>query len=181
MSEMSAAQRVMRARIVPRSVIVPSCHRKAWYLALGGPGIADDLAPRAGRETRQTGRRDLIGAWLRPDSAVCSRTPTDDPDGQLGRQPGTMPTIMKGIGLALVLLGSLVALGLGLLVAQSQGVAQGAVTFGVGGVIAYVGFETFSRARDRERGEKLRTNEAARQAAETEAGGLGSTEGRSDS
>jgi threonine/homoserine/homoserine lactone efflux protein len=92
-----------------------------------------------------------------------------------------MPTSMKGIGLALVLLGSLVALGLGLLVAQSEGMAQGAVTFGVGGVIAYVGFETFNRARDRERGEELRTDEAARRAAETEAGGPGSTEGRSDS
>jgi len=88
---------------------------------------------------------------------------------------------MKGIGIALVLLGSLVALGLGLLVAQSEGTAQGAVTFGVGGVIAYVGLETFNRARDRERGEKLRTDEAARRAAETEAGGSGSTEGRSDS
>jgi threonine/homoserine/homoserine lactone efflux protein len=92
-----------------------------------------------------------------------------------------MPTSMKGIGLALVLLGSLVALGLGLLVAQSEGVAQGAVTFGVGGVIAYVGFETFNRARDRERGEKLRTDEAARRTVETEAGGPGSTEGRPDS
>ena len=88
---------------------------------------------------------------------------------------------MKGIGGALVLLGSLVALGLGLLVAQSEGMAQGAVTFGVGGVIAYVGFETFNRARNRERGEKLRTAEAAPRAAETEAGGPGSTEGGSES
>jgi threonine/homoserine/homoserine lactone efflux protein len=88
---------------------------------------------------------------------------------------------MKGIGAALVLLGSLVALGLGLLVAQSQGMAQGAVTFAVGGVIAYVGFETFNRARDRERGEKLGTDEGARLGAETEAGGPGSTEGTSDS
>jgi threonine/homoserine/homoserine lactone efflux protein len=88
---------------------------------------------------------------------------------------------MKGIGVALVLLGSLVALGLGLLVAQSQGMAQGAVTFAVGGVIAYIGFETFNRARDRERGEELRLDEAARRRAETEAGGPGSSEGRSDS
>jgi threonine/homoserine/homoserine lactone efflux protein len=92
-----------------------------------------------------------------------------------------MPTSMKGIGVALVLLGSLVALGLGLLVARSEGMAQGAVTFAVGGVIAYVGFETFTRARDRESGEKLRTDEAARRGAETEAGGPGSTEGRSES
>jgi len=91
-----------------------------------------------------------------------------------------MPTYMKGIGVALVLLGSLVALGLGLLVAQSQGMAQGAVTLAVGGVIAYVGFETFNRARKRDRGEKLGTDEGARQGAETEADGSGSTEGRSD-
>ena len=88
---------------------------------------------------------------------------------------------MKGIGVALVLLGSLVALGLGLLVAQSQGMAQGAVTFAVGGVIAYVGFETFNRARDRERGEQLRADEAARRGAQTGASGPGSTEGSSDS
>ena len=88
---------------------------------------------------------------------------------------------MKGIGLALVLLGALVALGLGLLVAQSEGMAQGAITFGVGGVIAYVGFETFNRARDRERVERSRTDEAAQSAAETDAGGAGSTEGGSDS
>ena len=92
-----------------------------------------------------------------------------------------MVTVMKGIGVALVLLGSLVALGLGLLVAQSEGMAQGAVTFAVGGVIAYVGFETFNRARIRERGEEPRTDEAARRAAETEAGAPGSTEGGSDS
>jgi threonine/homoserine/homoserine lactone efflux protein len=92
-----------------------------------------------------------------------------------------MPATMKGIGIALVLLGSLVALGLGLLVARSEGMAQGAVTFGVGGVIAYVGFETFNRARDRERGEKLRTDEAARRAEETGAGGPGSSGSGSDS
>jgi threonine/homoserine/homoserine lactone efflux protein len=92
-----------------------------------------------------------------------------------------MPTSMKGIGAALVLLGVLVALGLGLLVAQSEGMAQGAVTFGVGGVIAYVGLEAFNRARDHERGEKLRTDEAARRAAETAAGEPSSIEGRSDS
>jgi threonine/homoserine/homoserine lactone efflux protein len=92
-----------------------------------------------------------------------------------------MPTSMKGIGLALVLLGALVALGLGLLVAQSEGMAQGAVTFAVGGVIAYVGFETFSRARDRDRGPKLRTDEATPPATDTAAGGPGPTEGGSDS
>jgi threonine/homoserine/homoserine lactone efflux protein len=92
-----------------------------------------------------------------------------------------MPTSMKIIGVALVLLGSLVALGLGVLVAQSQGMAQGAVTFAVGGVIAYVGFETFNRARDRERVEQLRADEAARRGAQTEAGRPGSTEGSSDS
>jgi threonine/homoserine/homoserine lactone efflux protein len=100
---------------------------------------------------------------------------------QGGRRRANMPTSMKGIGAALVLLGVLVALGLGLLVAQSEGMAQGAVTFGVGGAIAYVGLETFSRARDRERGEKLRTDEAARRAAETAASGPSSIEGRSDS
>ena len=88
---------------------------------------------------------------------------------------------MKGIGVALVLLGLLVALGLGLLVAQSQGMAQGAVTFAVGGVIAYVGFETLNRARAREKGEKLRTDQAAPPAAGAETGGPGSSESRSDS
>ena len=88
---------------------------------------------------------------------------------------------MKGIGVALVLLGSLVAVGLGLLVAQSEGMAQGAVTFGVGGVIAYVGFETLNRARAREKGEKLHTDEAARPAAGAETGGPGSRERGSDS
>jgi threonine/homoserine/homoserine lactone efflux protein len=82
-----------------------------------------------------------------------------------------MPASMKGIGLALVLVGSLVALGLGLLVAQGQGMAQGAVTFAVGGVIAYIGVETFNRARARDRGETLRPDEEARRAAETDAGG----------
>ena len=101
--------------------------------------------------------------------------------GQGGRRPGTMLTSMKGIGVALVLLGSLVALGLGLLVAQSQGMAQGAVTFAVGGVIAYVGLETFTRARDRERGEQLRADEAAQRGAQTGASEPGSTEGSSDS
>jgi threonine/homoserine/homoserine lactone efflux protein len=92
-----------------------------------------------------------------------------------------MRTFMKGIGLALVLLGALVALGLGFVVAQSEGMAQGAVTFAVGGVIAYVGFETFRRAPDLARGEKPRTDEAAPGAAETAAGGPGPTEGESDS
>lgn len=92
-----------------------------------------------------------------------------------------MPTFMKGIGLALVLLGALVAFGLGLLVAQSEGMAQGAVTFAVGGVIAYVGFETFNRARASKRGAKLRTDEATPRATDTAAGGPGSTEGGSGS
>jgi threonine/homoserine/homoserine lactone efflux protein len=101
-------------------------------------------------------------------------------DAQTGRQPGTMPT-MKGMGLALVLVGALVALGLGLLVARSEGLAQGAVTFAVGGVIAYIGFETFNRARDHERGAKVGADEAAPRATDTAAGGPGPSESGSDS